>query len=237
MMKDPNCSKEVVKFSPQAAAQIFQNNILHFPDKLFLKVKEMSFDSPEEIDALHADFEKEFRENLEKHREVFEEWEWEFFQGDAEAMKQLFNVFIARMHLAYHSFLIQFSDEGSEEVKQSIEELQAVNKAIFKEALSEVILNIESFAALLMQPENYNTFGSLISILISEFHAAMKHLEDEENVRIELEREGVRRDVQEIVAGFQILNDKPCEVMKLPVLGGAECPVKKECKPKLLPVE
>ncbi len=100
-----------------------------------------------------------------------------------------------------------------------------------------MIMTLKSFNMILIHPGNYETFCNLISILISEFHAAMKLLEDEESVRIELEKEGVRRDVQEIVAGFQILNEKPCKVMQLPALGGAECPIKKECKPKLMAVE
>lgn len=105
-----------------------------------------------------------------------------------------------------------------------------------KNTLGDMDFNLKSFNQILIHPENYKTFCSLLSILLSEFAAAMKHLETEENVRIELERDGVRRNVQEIVAGFQILNDKPCEVFKLPHIQG-ECQVKKTCKPKLMVAE
>ena len=111
-MKDPNSLSQEVKIMPEEALKIFAHNTLDVPGALFLKIKEMSFDSSEEIAQVLRDFDAESKENLIKHNEMFEEWGWVFFEGDENEIQGSFNQFIASMHVYYHLFMIAFPNDG-----------------------------------------------------------------------------------------------------------------------------
>lgn len=119
-MKNPNKPGEEVEIVQKDALKIIRRNTLDFPIELFLKINNMSNCTSEEILEVKKNFDAKFQKNLEKHMEMFKQWEWKLFKGDAVEMNDTFYGFIAEAHATYHSFLIVFSEEGSLEAKDNI---------------------------------------------------------------------------------------------------------------------